>query len=223
MKKGCREHGKYEPSKVKRNYPKVDAKAREIMLPVKEKHRPPGYRYYHGRRTARLALRLARDSDEVEMGEVDRFVVKCGALLHDIAKGRKTGEHGEVGAEEVEHHFSHILGERDRASVRAVVNHHNKRHLDRDFCVETRLVQDADLIDHLGYMEVWLTGQWAAAEGEVVEGALENYLERFGHDWWEYCLSHHNFDLSRRAMEKRLARFKGFVKVLRREVRGRLW
>ena len=75
------------------NIEKVEQAACECMASRQEsKDREPGWLYHHGRRVARIALRLA---DEIGAA-VDRDVMYAGALFHDIGKGAEP--HNEIGA-----------------------------------------------------------------------------------------------------------------------------
>jgi len=204
-------------------YQLVERRAREIMLPVKVATRERGYRYYHGLRTVRIAENLIARSEELDRAEVDLFLVRCGGLLHDIAKGLMDGEHGEEGARLVREGFSDLLGAHDLDRVADIVRYHNKRDPTRDYPVEVKVIQDADLIDHLGAMEVWLAFHWSAARDEPVAESLRWFEGDRARSWWDYCLSHCNFELSRLAMERRLERFWRFLADLRRENDGELW
>ena len=201
----------------------VTIRAQRMMLPVSDGIREPGYRFHHGERVALIAERLARQSAEVDHESVNLLVLRCGALVHDMAKGLVDGEHGAQGARLVRERFSDILSGDTLDQVAEIVEFHNKRTLDRDFTVETRLVQDADLIDHLGAMEAWLAVHFAVSKDNTIDQELEWFDQGGGEGWWSYCLNNANFELSRRAIDRRLQYFEGFLKQLDRENRGYLW
>jgi uncharacterized protein len=179
--------------------------------------REPGYAYYHGRRAARLALALA-----VEAGvEADDDVVYAAALLHDVAKGFGLGEpHNEIGADLTREMLQDVCepGELDR--VCQVVREHPLRVTPNDYAVETLLVQDADLVDHVGAGYVWRNIYWTATEDRTMEDAFGVYDERVCQGRWETYRNLANFDATVAALERRAAFERAFFAQLAREHEG---
>lgn len=202
--------------------------------------REPGYRFYHGHRVARIALRLweveglrasrpaalhgpeGGEGGPVGVGEL----IWVGALLHDVGKEDAGpdhgGDHAERGRAFVHEHLSALYGGPALALIGDIVLRHNKRG-DPAEAPEVAVVQDADLIDHFGVMEVWLGAYWMAAGG----GTLYDYLEycegERARSWWEYAVRHVRFETARRELALRMARARAAIADLRREAAAGLY
>ena len=120
-----------------------------------------GYRYYHGLRSAKLAVALAEG-----MGlEVDRDVLYVGSFLHDVGKaGNRGPDHGPRGAELIRAEIPHLFSATELELVLSMVSNHymrpNGKHFEGKkipvFPAEVLLIQDADTLDHFGCNAVWL-------------------------------------------------------------------
>lgn len=196
----------------------LDRRAQEHMLQVKERGRERGYRYHHGVRVSRIAATLAREAGVA--GAVDHEVLEAAARLHDIAKDGVTTDHAREGAQLVATQFADLLGDRTEA-VRSAVFEHNKRG-QPELPAEAKLVQDADILDHLGAMDIWLAYQWQSGEA-----SLEETISYFGSDcqqrWRSYLLTHLNYPIAKEAALRRLETTAAYLAALRREIAGELW
>ena len=133
------------------NIEKVELIAREQMETlVSYLEREPGWLYYHGRRTARLSLWLSS-----ELGaQVDQDVVYAGALFHDIGLGSEP--HNQTGAVRTRELLVDFATPPELEAICEIVERHNRRH-DPTAPLAARIVQDADLLDHVGLVGIWTT------------------------------------------------------------------
>ncbi len=214
------------------------AAARELACKVAARSRPPGrepgYRYTHGLRVAALAEALAR-AEEVRRlyrpDAADLAILRAGAVLHDVARedvGREDpADHALRGAELARGGLAGVFPPAALDRVCAIIARHNRRRrrpvaVGQPDPVEVQLVQDADLVDHFGAMEVWLAAYRSAEHRE----GLEDFLAYFGggnaRRWRSYALEHANFEPTRRALRERIAFADRFARRLRAEADGLL-
>lgn len=145
---------------------RITAIALEHMGQRKTDYREAGYVFHHGRRTAQIALHLA---DRVR-GAVDRDVLYAGALFHDVGKGDRP--HNEAGALVARSLLEGACTPSEVAQICQIVRQHCLRKLPNDYSLATRLVQDADLLDHVGPMWIWYHVSWNALNGRTIDDAL---------------------------------------------------
>jgi uncharacterized protein len=145
----------------------IEQLARTHMLERKDHAaREPGWLFYHGLRTAGIAEELCRF---MKM-DIDRDVLFAGALFHDIGKGSE--QHSVKGAEITRSLLvDHCSGE-DLARICEIVQLHNQRNGSAGHSPEVRVVQDADLLDHVGPMGPWLAFYWSGTHGENIQDHL---------------------------------------------------
>jgi uncharacterized protein len=124
--------------------------------------REPDWLLHHGRRTARLALWLC---DQVQ-AEVDRDTLYMGALLHDVAKGNEP--HNETGAAMTSTLLADHCTQSELAEIRELIRCHSLRGQPDDLSLAAKIVQDADILDHVGAIDVWLAFYWSGAQHETV-------------------------------------------------------
>lgn len=197
--------------------------------------REPGYRYAHGLRVARLAVALA-DAEGIRPGPgYDPVLTQVGALLHDVGKALAApGDHADAGAAWCREHLGTWFAPAEVERIAAIVARHNKREPARapgsDTAAhpppaappEVRLVQDADLLDHFGAMEIWLGAYAAASARETLEEALAVFTGPDGAGWRRYALTHAAYPTTRRLLEERVAYADRFLARLAAEAAGRL-
>ncbi|NLW17690.1 MAG: HD domain-containing protein [Firmicutes bacterium] len=205
----------------------IKAWARSKMLEVDESPLEPGYRWYHGVRTAQLAIHLAK-----EMGlEVDIKVLELGGLLHDIGKAGYRGSepHGPRGANIIRREIGHLFSPDKLEVVTAIVANHYQRPKSKywrgkkapNFPPEVLLVQDADILDHMGANAIWLAFHYGTAEGRNQAAAIQHFYQ-VDPPWYEECLASLNYEISRRELEHRLNFAHHFYQQWEREEGGKL-
>lgn len=195
------------------------ARASEIMLQTKSHdRREPGWAYRHGRRTANLALWL-REKLFPDNPEMDDNLYAAG-LFHDCAKD-DGADHGEAGARRAAKYLKGIVPEADMPAVTRAIARHNKRGMPECTALE-KLLQDADIIDHFGAIEVWLNVSYSVLGGEGPERSLEFYTNEWNGMVGELRMQF-NYELAKSVFNDRIAYNDGFIARLREESEGRIF
>jgi len=140
---------------------KIEQVARDAMEQRQDpREREPGWLYYHGRRTAKLALWLCND-----LGSgADRDTLYAGGLFHDIGKG--ADDHHRAGADRARKLLKGMCAPEELDAVCDIVARHCLRTHTPDLSEPVMIVQDADVLDHFGVIEPWLAFYWSGRHGE---------------------------------------------------------
>jgi uncharacterized protein len=141
---------------------RIDHIAREVMLHRSEhRSREPGWLYYHGRRTGKIALWLAASLHEY----LDKNILYVGALFHDVGKGKEP--HNEIGAEKAKGLLGTLCTGEEITGICELIRKHSQRR-DPGETAAVKFVQDADLLDHIGPIGPWLAFYWSGSRGETI-------------------------------------------------------
>lgn len=204
---------------------KVWAKAK--MLATDENPLEPGYRWYHGVRTAKLAGSLAT---KMELN-IDADILAIGGLLHDVGKAGYRGAepHGPRGARLITEEIAHLFAEDELQRVTSIVANHYQRPNSKywrgkkapDFPDEVLLIQDADVLDHLGANAIWLAFHYGIAELRSQQVAISRFRE-IDPPWHAESLASLNYDVSRRELKHRLQFLNEFYTQWEAETGGEL-
>ena len=134
--------------------------------------REPGWLFRHGLRTAHLALRLRQHIFPHHADWDDRLF--AAALFHDVGKGEP--HHHEAGARICQQALVDFFNEGELEDIaRLVYEHDNRFH--PELSDPIKLLQDADLIDHSGTIDVWINlYRYTATEGSP-EQAVAHFMD----------------------------------------------
>lgn len=179
--------------------------------------RERGFIYYHGLRTAKLALHLSLRIPET-VG-VDEDVLFAGALFHDLGKGGP--EHNVAGAVRAMSILNGACGKDELRAVAELIEHHNLRDRSPALPVASRIVQDADILDHMGGQMVWLSLFWSANHDRGPDETLEYYYSEEHQAYIERLRSLLNFDAAVAEFDSRRMLQETFFKRLGEEMEGR--
>jgi uncharacterized protein len=161
--------------------------------------REPGWLYYHGLRTARIALQLSRRLE----ADAELEVIYAGALFHDIGKGAEP--HNEAGAAITRQLLADLYTSAELDRVCDIVRYHNQRQQATGLPIEIRIVQDADTLDHVGAIDVWLAFYWSGVHNETFHEHIR-YMNSEENDRYRRRLREGlSFDLSKQIFDERLA------------------
>lgn len=179
--------------------------------------RERGYIFHHGRRVGLLAERLA---DRIEQArDLDRDLLYAGGLFHDVGKGDEP--HHRTGQLMVRDLLVGVLEAGQVEQVASLVAGHNRR--GQAGCTPAqKLIQDADIVDHLGAQDVWLCIQYSAAEDRGVAQTLEFYDSRGNQAYLAQCIEALNYQASRVEARRRQELERRFMDALADEEQGRL-
>lgn len=200
---------------------KLEKLAYEVMKDRKIPGREKGFIYYHGKRTANIALNIYKELVEKENKE-EMALLYLGCLFHDLGKGIEP--HNETGRELVNYYLRDICNDKQREIVSRIVYEHNLRgekYQGNSFL--GKIAQDADILDHMGTMDIWIAFQWHANFDETVEDSLKFFL---GGQWQEITEKLRrllNFPPSITAFDQRKNFTEEFLRRFQRESEGRLY
>lgn len=200
------------------NREQIERIARSRML-LRQEHdgREPGWLFYHGLRTARIAEELCGLLDM----DADRDTVFAGALFHDIGKGSEP--HHLRGAELTATALAgHCDGDRlDR--VCEIVRLHNQRRASADHAPAVRVVQDADALDHVGPVVPWLAFYWSGTRGETADDHVRFITGGDHVRYLQKMRSLLNFDVSVAMFDERVRWQENFFETFRQAYFDGVW
>ena len=168
------------------------------MIGIRSDTREPGWILYHGQRTGKIAVFLAKKLN----CEINRDVLYTAGLFHDIGKGK--GSNNEVGSHLTRHLLYGIVTSSELDKICDVILYHNQRKKSDSFSNNVKLVQDADLIDHVGLIDVWMALYWRGHHGESIHDHIAYYKGEECRKWRDYMRSHLNYDASLQIFEQRI-------------------
>lgn len=136
--------------------------------------REPGFVFHHGQRVAKIALQL-RELVFPGDASLDE-VILVGGWFHDVGKGIEP--HWQYGAILAREMLQPHCSPEELERIVEIVGCHTLRK-EREYPYYVQLVQDADVLDHYGSMDVWLDFRYCAVFGHREEEALEFYGEKY--------------------------------------------
>ncbi len=197
---------------------KLEQLARELMG-HRQTHnsREKGHIFFHGRRTGLLARNL-RPLVVPDTASFDNLIY-LGGLYHDLGKGIEPhARSGVLLAREV---LKEYLTEKDLAIVLEIIEKHNTiSGEDHPFYV--KLIQDADLLDHMGTLEVWLKFCYSSRRGESVENTLNYWKSDFYKKKLIKWRDRLNYEQARRIFAEKMNFLYEFIHRLERENNGEI-
>lgn len=163
------------------DFEQLDQLARKLMKKRKSHvERELGSVYYHGRRVSRLVceLRARVVPEDASMDEV----LRLAGLFHDLGKGVEPhARYGAVLFREAMRDCD-VPPEAVESAARLIAAHCDRRPNEPVHDVWARLLQDADLLDHIGTYTIWMDFNWCAYREEGVDEArkrlssIEEYI-----------------------------------------------
>ena len=160
--------------------------------------RERGWILYHGMRTGKIAVHLARTLDI----SVDPDILYVSGLFHDIGKGQDS--HNTVGAERSRELLTDLIPKGTLDVICEAVNSHSLRKKADDYPDSVKLIQDADLIDHCGLIEVWMAFYWNGSNGESIKEQLAWFEGDENKQNREFMRTHLNYEVSRDMLDDRI-------------------
>ena len=139
-------------------------------------------------------------------------------MFHDVGKG--IGEHGQTGAEMVRFLLKDELTADEIEEVSRLVYAHNHRAPGTGkWDLWAQLLQDADIIDHYGTIEVWLNFQYCAHADRQMTEDLSFYSDEFPAQT-EKHRALLNFEEAKRVYDERVQFNKAFAARMAVEAEG---
>jgi uncharacterized protein len=161
--------------------------------------REKGFIYYHGQRVAKMSINLRKDlfPNDLLMDEI----IYIGALFHDVTKGIEP--HNKTGAHLVKSLLEHECSREDLDKISNIIEHHNARNND-DLPFYIKIVQDADILDHFGSLEIWLKFMYSAHKEENVFDAIRLWDSEEHKSYLDSSRKALNYDLSKRIFDRKI-------------------
>ena len=172
--------------------------------------REPGWIYHHGIRTAKIALWLRE-----QLGaEIDPDILYTGALFHDL--GKEFEPHNESGVIIAREILKQECTTEELDEIVQIIRFHNQRRKEHDYPPTITIVQDADALDHVGIIDVWMAFYWNGVHRDTFQDHVDYFRSeqnaRYRHSLREYL----NYDISREEFDRRVAYEDKFFEHFRR-------
>ena len=158
---------------------KIKKVAKHLMAERKAHlEREKGGVFYHGERVANLVVALRKSILPNDASHDD--LLRVAAWFHDCAKGIEP--HADYGAAVAREALQDYISENKLNKICDLIKMHATR-TPEDLILDdyTKLLQDADLIDHFGIYEIWMNIQfWAHTDGnfhDMIDWYKENFAE----------------------------------------------
>lgn len=177
-------------------------------------HRETGFIYHHGVRVARLVINLRKLvlPEDASMDEV----LQAASYFHDVAKGIEP--HSKYGAVLVKEMIQDLCTEEELGQIVRLIQCHASRKK-RPYNDYEMLLQDADLLDHFGTIELWMNFYYYATEDQSMEPSIAYYKTEFQ----EMAVKNRsllNFEISEKIFDEKLAFVNDFANRMEIENRG---
>ena len=194
----------------------LDRLAEQLMAKRKpHTQRERGSIYYHGQRVAKGVIQLRK---MVTSDNSHDPYLRVAALFHDVGKGMEP--HATVGAALMKEQLRpYMASDEIEEVVRLISVHDDRKPESRKYDIPTRLLQDADLLDHYGTSEIFMCFSYSAVHERGMHTALDFYRNDF-----KKIINRQrkllNFDESRRIFEEKYRFQREFIKRLKVESEG---
>lgn len=198
------------------DFERLDAIAARFMKHRRvHTRRETGSVYYHGARVGRGVLQLR---GMVTADDSHDEILRCAAMFHDIGKGFP--DHARYGALIAREALKDELAPDElRAVARLIAAHDDKRPDETAHDIWTRLLQDADVLDHAGTYEIWMSCNYYAYRQQPMEMMEEWYLDGFEPEMAR-LRTRLNFDVSKGIFDAKVDFVREFARRYRVERTG---
>ena len=196
---------------------KIEQLAEKLMAHRKvHAEREVGGAHAHGKRVAVLAAELKKRIFPGEHGISDEL--KAAAWFHDVGKGIEP--HARYGAAITREALSGLCTKEQLDEICAYVSEHAYRDpQNNSYSANTKLLQDADLLDHYGTFAVWMDFFYDShKEKSFSESAVDNdfHLEKHRKTARDAL----NYNESKRIFDEKIAFVSAFYARMRIEAEG---
>ncbi|HEY3379677.1 MAG TPA: GNAT family N-acetyltransferase [Armatimonadota bacterium] len=177
--------------------------------------REVGYLLHHGQRVATLARNLCA---QVECGHtVEQDILYTAGLFHDVGKGIEP--HAETSAALAQQLLQDVCTPDECAQIASLIQRHNTRG-DVKQPLAVHILQDADILDHIGAQSIWLCFTFNAYTKKGPVGALAYYMsddnQRVQQRWRTLL----NLEVAREVFDQRMTIERQFMQRFAEEMAG---
>lgn len=164
----------------------------------------------------RINLRKSLCSSDASKDDV----IFVGALFHDVTKGIEP--HHKTGAQLIKTILYEECSEKELGEISEIIEFHNSRNRE-DLPFHIKIIQDADILDHFGTLEVWLKFMYSAHKEENVFDAIRLWNSTENLEYIRAAKESLNFELSKEIFDKRIEFVTLFQKQFKKECYGNLY
>jgi uncharacterized protein len=177
--------------------------------------REKGFIYYHGLRVSKISLNLRKIILNEDCSHDDIILAAC--LFHDVAKGIEP--HGKYGSILVRDILKQYCTEYEMNEITNIIYNHSLRKKNNDYSEYVKIVQDADMLDHFGSIDIWMNFAYAAYKDNPISSSLEYYDSQYKYEV-KKCRELLNYDVSRKIFDEKVSFSTSFINRLKRENEG---
>lgn len=202
------------------DFERLNAVAEKLMKHRKaHRDREAGSIYDHGQRVMKLVITLRKEAvpEDDSMDEI----LRLAAMFHDIGKGIEP--HAAFGAPIMKQAVKGIVTDEEAdAAARLIETHCDRRPDEPVHTVWARLIQDADLLDHIGTYNIWMDIQYYAHQGGGVLAEAE-FLKENAENYARHHRAQLNFEISRRIYDDRIGFYLEYARRFQAEAQGEVY
>lgn len=206
--------------RIAMDFERLNAVAEKLMKHRKaHREREAGSIYEHGQRVMKLVVMLRKEvvPEDDSMDEI----LRLAGMFHDIGKGIEP--HAAFGAPIMLQAVKGIVTDEEaQAAARLIETHCDRRPDENVHTVWARLIQDADLLDHIGTYNIWMDIQYCAHKEMGVNEEAE-FLRSKVEDYAAFHRTQLNFDVSRRIYDDRIGFYLEFMRRFLVESQGEVY
>jgi uncharacterized protein len=200
------------------NMDKISKLAENLMLDTySHVDRGIGDHYYHGQRVAKLAVTLRKLVLPEDASHDD--ILTVAGWFHDIAKSKP--QHARFGAAMAGEALREYCTAEELSEITNIIRLHDDRG-HPEYADFIKLQQDADLLDHFGTYNVWMTYAYRSFRHEsnlleIADFDLADYEKHM------YHIDQCNYEVSRRICKEKRDYWRDFMKRVKVEANGEFW
>lgn len=180
--------------------------------------REKGFIFYHCERVAKLSLNLRNSLFPEDNSKDD--VIYVGALFHDVTKGIEP--HNVTGAHLIHNLVKEHCTIQELEEISNIIQLHNQRNR-YDLPYHVKIVQDADILDHFGSLEIWLKFMYSARNEENVFDAIKLWESEEHKQYIQKTRSALNYELSKEIFDQKIEFEKQFQNRFLLECNGEIF
>lgn len=190
--------------------------AYELMKDRKaQPDREKGYIYYHGERVSKLAIGLRKRLFPDDCSHDEHII--AASLFHDIGKG--FNPHEKYGAIVIKDILRDFCSESDIEIIAELIGLHQGPRQDPNVSGYARIIQDADILDRMGTMQIWLNFCNSASKDLTVRHALDFYNNEF-RNYAKDLRDILNYSFSEEIFDEKVSYMLAFIERLNIEAEG---
>jgi len=180
--------------------------------------REKGFIYYHGQRVAKIAISL-REILLPHNDSKDQVMI-VGSYFHDIAKGIEPhGQYGAVLAKEI---LKDYCEPAELEDITEIIRYHQLRKKENNYPDYIKIVQDADILDHVGIIEVWMNFQYYSYMDAPIIESVDYYKNEFPNHA-KKIKDMLNYDVSQRIYDEKISFVQSFSDRMSIEALGGIY